>query len=208
VHVLYLHGFASGPRGAKITALRAALEPDGVTFAVPDLNVPSFERLDFETMVAAALAAAAARRPDVVVGSSLGAVVALAAARRGLRAPLVLVAPAVGFGPRWAARAPAGEQLELMHHAAGRLLPVHRAFFVQMATVAPEAEPPADAVTIITGERDESVAFPLVADVWRRWSACGALAPGSRFIPVAGGDHGLLDHVALVVEAVRRAAGV
>ena len=45
--VLYLHGFASSPASAKIGLLRARVEPEIVLYT-PDLNVPSFERLDFD----------------------------------------------------------------------------------------------------------------------------------------------------------------
>jgi pimeloyl-ACP methyl ester carboxylesterase len=100
--VLYLHGFASSPAGRKIALLREALEPEGVRVVAPDLNRPSFRKLDFEAMVAEAVRAAEAENPDVVVASSLGALVALAAAKVGrLTAPLILVAPALGFGSRW-----------------------------------------------------------------------------------------------------------
>ena len=57
----------------------------------------------------------------MVVGGSLGAVVALAAARAGsLTAPLILVAPALGFGPRWIEKlAPGG--LPYKHHQTGEV---------------------------------------------------------------------------------------
>src|SRR6266446_3313270 len=49
--VLYLHGFASSPASAKIGLLRGRVEP-GIVLHTPDLNVPSFERLDFDAAVA------------------------------------------------------------------------------------------------------------------------------------------------------------
>ena len=96
--VLYLHGFASSPEGRKIALLREMLPQAEFRVVAPDLNRPSFERLDFEAMVSEAVRVAEAERPAVVVGSSLGALVALEAAKRGVRAPLVLIAPALGFG--------------------------------------------------------------------------------------------------------------
>jgi len=58
VNVLYFHGFASSPASAKITALRPLLAPQRIELDTPDLNVPSFEELDFEAMVVRALDAA------------------------------------------------------------------------------------------------------------------------------------------------------
>ena len=82
---LYFHGFASSPASAKITALRPLLEPHGIELNTPDLNVPSFEKLDFDAMVGHALPPRAATPPRAMVGSSLGALVALAVAQRGVR---------------------------------------------------------------------------------------------------------------------------
>ena len=85
-----------------MTLLREALEPEGYRVTAPDLNRPSFGKLDFDAIVAEAAKAAATEKPSVAIGSSLGALVALAAAKSGaLTAPLVLVAPALGFGRRW-----------------------------------------------------------------------------------------------------------
>ncbi len=53
--VLYCHGFASSPLSAKVTSLRPLLEPHRIELNVPDLNVPSFERLDFDAVVAHAV---------------------------------------------------------------------------------------------------------------------------------------------------------
>jgi predicted esterase YcpF (UPF0227 family) len=75
--VLYLHGFASSPAGRKIALLREALPADEFRVVAPDLNRPSFEKLDFREIVGAAVRAAEAEPPAVVVGSSLGAMVAL-----------------------------------------------------------------------------------------------------------------------------------
>ncbi|MGZ8812292.1 MAG: YqiA/YcfP family alpha/beta fold hydrolase, partial [Thermoanaerobaculia bacterium] len=51
MRVLYFHGFASSPASAKITALRPILERDGIELVTPDLNVPSFEKLDWDAVV-------------------------------------------------------------------------------------------------------------------------------------------------------------
>ena len=77
--VLYFHGFASSPASAKITALRPLLEPRGIELNTPDLNAPSFAKLDWDAIVAHAVAEARTTPPKAMVGSSLGALVALAA---------------------------------------------------------------------------------------------------------------------------------
>jgi len=161
----------------------------------PDLNIPSFERLDFKGMTRMAVWEIRRHMPAVVVGSSLGAMVALEAGRRALRAPLVLIAPAVGFGRRWIEKLPPGDPVRFFHHTAGTELPVHRRFFEEMAQVDADEDPPSVPAVIFMGARDESVPIEGVRSVWRRWEASGRLVPGSRFVEIPDGDHGLVAHV-------------
>ncbi|HEY1252759.1 MAG TPA: YqiA/YcfP family alpha/beta fold hydrolase [Thermoanaerobaculia bacterium] len=205
---LYLHGFASSPAGRKIALLREAFAPDGIEVLAPNLNRPSFERLDFGAMADEAVRAATGAKPAVVIGSSLGALVALEAARRGVTAPLVLVAPALGFGPRWTDKLAPGDPVRFFHHGAGKELSIHRRFFEQMAKVDVDREPPPTRVTIVMGEKDESVPFESVRETWRRWEASGRLIPGSRFLTIPGGDHGLVDHVPTIASAIREAGNI
>ena len=58
-----------------------------------------------------------------------------------------------------------------------------------------EQEPPPQQVVVIMGEQDESVPFAGVVEAWKRWESSGRLAPGSRFVSVPGGDHGLIGSV-------------
>jgi pimeloyl-ACP methyl ester carboxylesterase len=202
--VLYLHGFASSPAGRKATLLRETLEPEGYRVVAPDLNQPSFRELDFEAMVAEAVRVSGAERPSVVVASSLGALVALAAARAGgLSAPLVLVAPALGFGSRWIEKLAPGDPVRFFHHGQGRELEVHRRFFEGMAANTIDREPPPQQVVVVMGEEDESVPYEGVAAAWRRWESSGRLAAGSRFVPVPGGDHGLIGSVDTIAGLIR-----
>jgi pimeloyl-ACP methyl ester carboxylesterase len=204
--VLYLHGFASSPAGRKIALLREALPPSEFRVVAPDLNRPSFARLDFQQIVAAALAAAEADPPGVVVGSSLGAVVALEACRRGLGAPLVLIAPALGFGKRWTDKLAPGDPVPVFHHGENREIGIHRRFFEQMASLNADRDAPARPVAVLMGTKDESVPFDGVYETWRRWEESGQLRKGSRFIAIPGGDHGLVDHVGLIAAEVRASA--
>jgi pimeloyl-ACP methyl ester carboxylesterase len=205
--VLYLHGFASSPAGRKVTLLRELLEPRGFRLVAPDLNTPSFERLDFEAMVARALAEAASAPPSVVVGSSLGALVALAASRKGLAAPLLLLAPALGFGDRWTRTLPPEVAAQFFHHGFGEERPIHRKFFESMEKLDVDREPPKARVTVIMGRKDESVPFALVEGVWCDWVASGKMAAGARFVEIPEGDHGLVDFVAQIAGEIEALVG-
>ena len=204
--VLYLHGFASSPAGRKVSLLREVLEPEGYRVVAPDLNRPSFRELDFDAMVAEALSVSEREKPEVVVGSSLGALVAVSAARDGgLTAPLILVAPALGFGSRWIEKLAPGDPVRFFHHAEGRMLEIHRRFFESMAKTRLDDDPPPQRVTVVMGEQDESVPFKGVAAAWKRWEASGRLAVGSHFFPIPGGDHGLIGSVRQIAHLIRSA---
>ena len=88
--ILFLHGLESSPNSTKATFLRGKGH---------EVIAPELERDDWEQSVLAAKQAIIAHNPDVVVGSSRGGAVAMAARPR---MPLVLVAPAwVKYAP-WA----------------------------------------------------------------------------------------------------------
>ena len=204
--VLYFHGFASSPASAKITALRPLLAPYDIELHTPDLNVPSFEQLDFDAVVDHAVREAATHPPNAMVGSSLGALVALATARRGVQVPMVLIAPALGVAQRWQTRIPDGDPVTVFNFARNADAPIHRRFFLQMANLYVDDAPPRSRVTAIMGRRDETVPFWIVEETWRKWEASGALAPGSKFIELREGDHGLVSHADVIRDAIVEAA--
>jgi pimeloyl-ACP methyl ester carboxylesterase len=204
MNVLYFHGFASSPRSQKLLALRDLLGP-GVTLSSPDMNVPSFERLDFEAMMKLALDEARRSAPQVIVGSSLGGLIALELVRRAVVAPLVLIAPAVGIGERWKSKLPPGDPIEVFNHARGGNAPIHRAFFEKLVDIRPETVAPRSRVTVIMGRKDESVPFDWVRGVWESWTQSAKLIAGSKFIEIAGGDHGLVVHADLIATMIRDA---
>ena len=207
--VLYLHGFASSPDGQKAHAVASQLERRGVAFEAPDLNVPSFAALNFDAAVDSILRRAELHPPDVIVGSSLGGLMALETVRRGVRAPLVLIAPAIGIRDLWISRLPAGDPIVVFNYARNGDAPVHRAFFERMATVTADDAPPETPVSVIMGRLDESVPFDRVAAVWDRWTRSGGLAAASRFIEIENGDHGLTGFVPEIVrEIVARLAAL
>jgi len=203
--ILYLHGLASSPRGRKRAVLEDRFGPDGIDVVAPDLNVPSFRKLSFAEMVAAARAAFDRAEPRVIIGSSLGALVALSLSENlgSLCSPLVLVAPALGFHDRWKEKLPESDEFDLFHHGEERLLPIHRRFFEEMALVRVDDAPPPVPVSVVMGTEDETVPYAQVANAWARWEASGRLAKGSRFHRVAGGDHGLVAHGDEIESAVR-----
>jgi predicted esterase YcpF (UPF0227 family) len=204
--VLYFHGFASSPASAKITALRPLLAPYGIELNTPDLNIPSFEQLDFEAIVAHALAIARREPPRAMVGSSMGALIAIALAKSGVHAPLVLIAPALGVARRWKEKIPDGDPVIVYNYARAADAPIHRAFFEQMANLHIDDDPPPTRVTLMMGRQDETVPFDLVAETWERWRASGALAEGSKFMELAEGDHALIAHAEAIREAIVEAA--
>jgi predicted esterase YcpF (UPF0227 family) len=204
--VLYFHGFASSPGSAKIAALRPLLEPPGIELHAPDLNVPSFERLDFDAIIELALREARATSPRALAGSSLGALVALSAAQRGIHVPLVLIAPALGVARRWQTKIPDGDPILTFNHARNAEAPIHRAFFEQMTRLHVDEDPPPSRVTVVMGRRDETVPFDVVEETWQRWEASGRLAAGSSFIALDEGDHGLVAHSGVIADAIQEAA--
>ena len=204
--VLYFHGFASSPASAKITALRPLLAPHGIELNAPDLNVPSFERLDLDAVLEHALECAHAIPPQAIVGSSLGALIALSVARRGLALPLVLIAPALGIAQRWKSRIPDGDPIMVFNYARNADAPIHRAFFDQITELYVDDEPPPSRVTVVMGRKDETVPFDVVEETWRKWETSGRLVAGSRFIELDEGDHSLVAHAEIIRDAIREAA--
>jgi alpha-beta hydrolase superfamily lysophospholipase len=202
VNVLYFHGFASSPNSEKVRALRALLAPD-VELVTPDLNVPSFERLDFASMVSLGVDVGRRVAPCAVVGSSLGALVALDVVRRGIARPLILIAPALGIAEHWIGRIPSGDPVEVFNHARGGSAPIHRAFFEQIAAVDADRDAPPVPVTIFMGIDDETLPFERIEAVWERWRPHAA--PGSRFVAVPGGNHSLLSSVEDIASEIRAA---
>jgi predicted esterase YcpF (UPF0227 family) len=204
--VLYFHGFASSPASAKIRALRPMLEPRGFQLVSPDLNIPSFERLDFDAIVETCARDARDARPDVLVGSSLGSLVALSVAARGIEAPLVLIAPALGVAQRWSERIPDTDPVTVFNYARNAEVPIHKRFFEQMAVLEIDRQPPRQRVIALMGRKDETVPFDIVEETWQSWVASGALPDGSRFIELSEGDHSLVAEAATIASAIEEVA--
>src|SRR5687768_10332668 len=101
--ILYLHGFASGPRSTKGVAFAEHLARRGVAVDRLDLRVPSLEHLRLSRMIDTVQAAIGSPRDRIVlVGSSLGGLTAARVAERDPRVSgLILLAPAFRMIERW-----------------------------------------------------------------------------------------------------------
>ena len=142
--VLYLHGFASSAASTKAAYFKARFAEHGIAMRTPDFNQPEFSTLTVTRMVDQVLAEIEALPPGpvVLIGSSMGALVALQATLKGRLKPaptrttiarLVLLAPTLDFGRRrdialgdrtheeWKASG----FTNVFHYGYGRVIPVH-----------------------------------------------------------------------------------
>jgi alpha-beta hydrolase superfamily lysophospholipase len=151
MRVLYLHGFASSAQSSKARMFTDKLSRLAVRVETPDFNLPSFETLTITRMIRQTLAIVEGEpesgEPIALVGSSLGAFVAVHAAAqartRGLASVdrLILLAPALDFGSNrmrelgseaienWRRTG----QLQVFHFGFGRPMPVGYALYEDAA---------------------------------------------------------------------------
>lgn len=87
MRVLYLHGFASSAASTKAGFFAARLREHGVELETPDFNQPEFSTLTISRMVEQTIETIdrGAEEPIVLIGSSLGAFVAVQVALRCAR---------------------------------------------------------------------------------------------------------------------------
>lgn len=142
MQVIYLHGFASSASSTKAGFFASKLRGYGIPVHTPDLNAPDFSTLTISRMVeqvSTAIDRLSAGGPVVLIGSSLGALVAVhVALKRPARVvKLVLLAPALDFGG--ARTRPLGDRdleqwkatgrTNVFHYGYGRMMPVDYALF-------------------------------------------------------------------------------
>lgn len=173
-HVFYLHGFASSARSKKAAYFGERFRAHGIALSCPDFNQPEFASLTLTRMldqVGSEIAALDAA-PVVLLGSSLGAVVALhMAARLPERIDrLVLLAPALMFGrdgyaflgaervADWRARG----VLDVFHFAYGDTRPLNYAFYEDSLRYDAFTADVSQPTLILQGLRDESVDHRMV----------------------------------------------
>lgn len=175
--VIYLHGFASGPGSAKAVAVARHLRAVGIPVAVPDLNLPSFEKLDLaaqQNSVTAMLHRDP--HPTLLVGSSLGGYLAALLASTVPAVPsvvgILLLAPAFDLARRWRDRLPPGVlqrwqstgAMSYPHHALGHPALLHYDFLAQADTLPPFPSVSVPAC-VVQGRRDDVVS-PTVVRHW------------------------------------------
>jgi pimeloyl-ACP methyl ester carboxylesterase len=172
MHVLYLHGFGSGPLTEKGNRVGARLAGRCTSYAIPDLEGGDFPGLTMDLILARAVAAAAALPDDgrgvLLIGSSLGGyTAALLAARRSIPAlrGLVLIAPAFGFvssfrarlGPQAVAAWRATGCHPFFHYGAQAEVPLGVGFLTSSEGLPDQPDQAEVPVAIIHGRQDETV---------------------------------------------------
>jgi len=177
---VYLHGFASSPDSSKAQRFAQELARAGVGFSCPDLNLPSFKTLTITRMLDQTrdVIASTGDGPVALIGSSLGAFVALHAAARdttGRVDRLVLLAPALDFGgnrlrqlgelgiDEWRRRG----TLPFFHYALNRPAEVDFGLYEDAARYDAHTVDVLWPTLVFQGSRDASVDPGMVA----RWSA-------------------------------------
>ncbi|HSL21358.1 MAG TPA: YqiA/YcfP family alpha/beta fold hydrolase [Vicinamibacterales bacterium] len=211
VRVIYLHGFASSPLSSKARLFADRLAAHGVAIDIPDFNEPSFETLTVTRMIAQAEAIIVRGAGDEIalVGSSLGAFVAVhAAARRPAVRRLVLLAPALDFaskrlddlGEDAIARWRESGRLEVFHYGYGRPMSLGYELYADAAAYDAFALQLTQPVLIFQGMRD-TVVNPNVA---RRY----ARDRTNVTLRLLDDDHQLLASAETIWEEARQFLGI
>lgn len=192
--ILYLHGFASGPRSQKGTFFARQFAQIGATVHQPDLNGGDFKGLTLTRQVSTAAKLAHQIRPELVIGSSLGGYVAAicGSIEPKLVPALVLMAPAFGFARRWSERL--GEQtvrkwredgaMSMYHYGDDRMAEIGYQFYEDALwfSDAPDLTQP---TLIFHGKRDDVVSPETSVEyAWGR--------PNVQ-LELLDSDHGLTD---------------
>ena len=181
--LVYLHGFASSAQSSKGAYLAARAGEAGMGFQAPDLNDPDFATLTISRMVEQTRRRLAdgPPRPVTLIGSSLGAVVALLVGARtpdasaGAVDSLVLMAPAVDLVPGFTQHFGAERmrewertnRLDVYHYAEQRMRALEWGFFDDARRHDPwTIDLPVPAL-VFQGSRDETVDAGAV----QRWAS-------------------------------------
>jgi uncharacterized protein len=210
-HVLYLHGFASSARSSKASFFSTKLADCDIEVRTPDFNEPDFAGLTITRMLGQV--GDAIRRlpggPVALIGSSLGAFVAVQAA---LQHPdrvdrLVLLAPALDFtgnrlreiGDRGVEDWRRTGELNVFHYGYGRVMPVRFELYTDVAGYDSFNAPVQQPVLIFQGLRDTAVDPESV----RRWASSRPRAA----LHMLDDDHQLLGSLDVIWTTTKRFLG-
>jgi uncharacterized protein len=203
--LVYLHGFASSPRSSKARYFGERAAAAGLAFAAPDLNLPEFRTMTVTRMLDRVDEALAdLEGPVALVGSSLGAFVAVHAAARQLAKAggstpridrLVLLAPALDLVPSLERELGDAAMSEwersdsrpVFHFAENRPRELSWAFMADARRYDTDAIDLPIPVLVYQGTRDIVVS----ADAVRRWASG---RPSVR-LHLVNDDHQLLAHM-------------
>jgi uncharacterized protein len=213
MHVFYLHGFASSARSSKAAFFAAQLADHGLQLHTPDFNEPDFSTLTVERMIRQVCAEVDARngQPSVLIGSSLGAFVAVQSA---LQRPehvsrLILLAPALDFGgnrmrslgDRGLQEWQRSDRLDVFHYGYGRVMPVHYELYADARRYdAMNARLPIP-VQVFQGRNDTAVDAGMV----EQWSRA---RPGNVELHLLEDDHQLLGSLDYIWREMARFLGL
>jgi hypothetical protein len=211
MQVFYLHGFASSARSSKAGFFRSRLAEHGIDLLTPDFNQPDFAGLTITRMLAQVSAMIADLPPGPVhlIGSSLGAFVALQAAAVEARVErLVLLAPALDFsgnrlrelGDRAVDEWRRTDTLNVFHYGFGRIMPVRFGLYEDAAKYDALTASVTVPVQIFQGRHDRAVS----PDTVQRWAAT---RPGVE-IHMLDDDHQLMGSLGTIWREMARFIGL
>lgn len=189
---LYFHGFSSGPQSVKAQFFREKLSASGVSLEIPALDDGDFEHLTITGQLAL-ISRLLNDEPAVLMGSSMGGyLAALYGSKHREIERMVLLAPAFGFGERWAEIF--GEKevadwrsrgyCDVFHYASGGMRRLSADLLTDSA-LHPGYPPCSQPTLIFHGTLDDTV--PIAAS--GKWATEN---PQARLVPLASG-HELLD---------------
>jgi pimeloyl-ACP methyl ester carboxylesterase len=179
MRVFYLHGFASSAKSSKAAYFASHLATHGIAVETPDFNLPDFSTLTITRMVDQIDTAIGSDEADpvVLIGSSLGAFVAVQSAVRRAAAvsKMILLAPALDFGgnrmrqlgDRGIEEWRRTDRLEVFHYAYGRMMPVHYDLYADARRYDSMSAALTMPVQVFQGRRDDAVD----PDTVERWAS-------------------------------------
>jgi pimeloyl-ACP methyl ester carboxylesterase len=206
-HIFYLHGFASSARSSKASYFAGRLREIAIELHTPDFNEPDFSTLTMTRMVdQVGRAMERLSGPIVLIGSSLGAFVAVQVALKHPAAVdrMVLLAPALDFGgnrmrslgdvglDEWKRR----DRLDIFHYGYGRMMPVHYELYEDARRYDCVNAALAMPIQVFQGRRDDAVD----PDMVERWSK----ARPNVELHMLDDDHQLTASVGYIWEEMKR----